>query len=301
MPYLFSLNPPGPASKLALWSMTALLFCLLSLFATIDAFSQSRQPSTCLAIAQNQTPLPIINTSAAHQGFTPVQSDQYSVNIRYVTHSTYRIESPEGVVIATDFSGNAGAGKRPDIVTMNHAHGTHFTHFPDTNIPHVLKGWGEEGGKASHYLELNDTLTRNVSSDIYRGGVLIEADGNSIFIFEIAGLCIGHVGHLHHTLTPEHFAAIGRLDVLMIPVDGGRTMSIEGMSNLARQFRSSMILPMHWFSGYSLQRFIQNVSASFAIDMRNDSSLDVSLNSLPGRPTVVVLQPEISERFDFGD
>jgi hypothetical protein len=25
-------------------------------------------------------------------------------------------------------------------------------------------------------------------------------DGNSVFIFEVAGLCIGHLGHLHHEL-----------------------------------------------------------------------------------------------------
>lgn len=279
--------------------------CIAAIAALIIAIppsaAQSSRPSTCLAIADNQKAPKILKVSSGPSDLLNIQADSYSVNIRYVTHSSYRIESPKGVVIVTDFNGSAGSGKVPDIVTMNHAHGTHFTLFPDKAIPNVLTGWGENGGKADHYFQLEDTLTRNVSTDIYRGGILVEELGNSIFIFEIAGLCIGHLGHLHHTLTPEHFAAIGRLDVLMVPVDGSMTLSIEGMSNLSRQFRSSIILPMHWFSGFSLERFIKKMSSGFAIDWRDNSALDVSLNSLPGSPTVIVLQPEIVESYDFDD
>ena len=44
---------------------------------------------------------------------------------------------------------------------------------------------------------VDDVYIRNVPTDIRNGGAM-EADGNSIFIFEVAGLCIGHLGHLHH-------------------------------------------------------------------------------------------------------
>ncbi|MEY9138330.1 hypothetical protein ACVIWV_010144 [Bradyrhizobium diazoefficiens] len=30
----------------------------------------------------------------------------------------------------------------------------------------------------------------------------------------VAGLCIGHLGHLHHKLDDSHFAQIGRLDIV---------------------------------------------------------------------------------------
>jgi len=119
-------------------------------------------------------------------------------------------------------------------------------------------------------------------------------------VVEVAGLCIGDVSHVHHKLTGEQFAASGRLDVLMIPVDGSYTLSIEGMSELARQFRSSAILPMHWFSGYSLRRFIQNVQTSFEVDIRDGSEVELSLNNLPATPTVIVLQPELGAGFGFG-
>ena len=72
-------------------------------------------------------------------------------------------------------------------------------------------------------------------------------DGNSIFIFEVAGLCIGHLGHLHHKLDDSHFAAIGRLDIVMVPIDGTYTMSLDGISDITRRLRASVVLPMHRF------------------------------------------------------
>lgn len=303
---------PGPSAHIHAGSiLTAIVALALSVMMALIANAVSpapataqtenpRRPSTCLAMAGllQQPKLWPAAIGSSSQKFAQSQAD--TVRIRYAVHSTYRLESPQGIVLATDFAGRAGTGRLPDVVTMNHAHGTHYTSVPDPGIPHVLRGWGNSQAPASHYLEVGDVLVRNVTTDIYSGGVLIEADGNSIFIFEVAGLCIGHVGHLHHTLTPEHIAAIGRLDVLMIPVDGGLTLSIQGISDLARQFRASIILPMHWFSGYSLQRFVDNISTSFAVDIRQESELTVSLASLPANPTVIVLQPELGTGFGFG-
>ena len=280
---------------------TAIAATIIVILGVDPVAAQQRKPSTCLAIAGRDTALNIWNASSQVK-FGPqlVQAESDKVNIRYATHSTYRITSPGRLVIATDFAGRAGTGRLPDVVTMNHAHTTHYTMSPDPGIQNVLKGWPTDGIPANYHMELADVLIRNVTSDIYRSGILIQENGNSIFIFEIAGLCIGHVGHLHHTLTSEHFAAIGRLDILMVPVDGSVTMSVEGMSELARQFRSSIILPMHWFSGFSLQRFLQNMSENFAIDIRNESDMDASLFSLPSTPTVVVLEPELGQGYGFG-
>lgn len=98
-------------------------------------------------------------------------------------------------------------------------------------------------------------LVRNVSTDIRSvyGGV--EERGNSIFVFEVEGLCIGHLGHLHHVPSDEQFAALGRLDVVMAAVDGGTTMPLPEMIAVLKRLKSSVIIPMHWFSQFSLDRF----------------------------------------------
>ena len=70
------------------------------------------------------------------------------VAITYAGHSTYYIETPAGVRIATDFSGAYTTGRLPDVVTMNRAHSTHYSLFPDARIPLVLRGWGDDGQPA---------------------------------------------------------------------------------------------------------------------------------------------------------
>src|SRR5205814_10573215 len=92
-------------------------------------------------------------------------------------------------------------------------------------------------------------------------------DGNSIFIFEVAGLCIGHLGHLHHKLDDSHFAAIGRLDIVMVPIDGTYTMSLDGISEITRRLRASVVLPMHRFMT-PLDEFMRRTGQQFAIDQR---------------------------------
>ena len=53
------------------------------------------------------------------------------VAITYAGHSTYYIDTPGGVRIATDYNGAYTMGRLPDVVTMNRAHSTHYTLFPD--------------------------------------------------------------------------------------------------------------------------------------------------------------------------
>jgi L-ascorbate metabolism protein UlaG (beta-lactamase superfamily) len=134
-------------------------------------------------------------------------------------------------------------------------------------------------------------LIRNVQTDV-RGFGAVRQNGNSVFIFEVAGLCIGHLGHLHHIPDAAQFAAIGRLDVLMVPVDGGYTLDLPSMMQVVRRLRSSVVLPMHWFSGASLEAFIGEMQAEFDVVRPQDSQIDLSLSRLPGRPTIMVLEPE---------
>ena len=99
-------------------------------------------------------------------------------------------------------------------------------------------------------------LIRNVTTDIrgfgFDGGVRVP-DGNSIFIFEVAQLCIGHVGHLHHELGAEDLAFLGQLDIVMVPVDGSMTMSQAAMVETLKIVKARLVLPMHYFGLATLQ------------------------------------------------
>ena len=252
----------------------------------IPAAAQQPLRSECLAMAG--APPRAVPVSLRRVAARPEE-----VAITYVGHSTYYIDTPGGVRIATDFNGAYRTGRLPDVVTMNRAHSTHYTLFPDPKIKHVLQGWGENGQPAHIGLRVDDVYIRNVTTDIRRyygegsGGEMIR-DGNSIFIFEVAGLCIGHLGHLHHKLDETHFAAIGRLDIVMVPIDGTYTMSLDGVSEITRRLRSSVVLPMHRFAT-PLEEFMRLIGQQFAIDQRGERTLKISRDTLPSTPTVIIL------------
>ena len=242
-------------------------------------------PSSCIAMAQS---LP----NVIYANFTPqfAQADvaKGEVTITYVGHSTYAIDTPSGVRAATDYSGRYPVEPMPRVVTMNKAHSGHFTPSPDPSIEFPLPGWGEGGQPARHRVVVGDLYVRNVPTDIRTWDGGMEIDGNSIFIFEVAGLCIGHLGHLHHDLTDKHYAAIGRLDVLMVPVDGGMTQSLTNMSRIAERLYSSVILPMHRHST-PMGEFLSLMGEGFAVDYRSERSITLSLSTLPRQPTIVIL------------
>ena len=186
--------------------------------------------------------------------------------ISYVTHSTFLIQTPKGVDVATDYAGYAGPGGPPRIVTMNNAHETHYTSFPDPRIEYVLRGWPDAGEeRAKHRVAVEDLKIRNVTTDIIgydRGRI---PSGNSIFIFELGDLCVAHLGHLHHVPTEAQFADIGFLDVVMAPVDGGLTLNHEDMATVLQRLEAKLILPMHYFGQGTLERFLTQLGGQFDI------------------------------------
>ena len=254
---------------------------LFALSATLAA-AQARPPvSQCQAIAER---LPDVKFAS----FMPVAFEAPKVTITFIGHSTFLIESPGGIRIATDYSGFPLPGGPPDVATMNKAHQTHFTLTPYPNIGTVLHGWSDTPGEPiNHDLVVGDTYIRNVTTDIRAWGAF-EADGNSIFIFEVADLCIGHLGHLHHELADSHIAEIGRLDVVMVPVDGGLTLGAESMKNVIERLHASLVLPMHR-TGPPVRAFAAMLANDYDVVYSDSRTITVSLASLPRPPQILLL------------
>jgi L-ascorbate metabolism protein UlaG (beta-lactamase superfamily) len=217
-----------------------------------------------------------------------LQPDQ--VRLTYVGHSTFLIESPQLVRIATDYNDYVKPPVIPDIATMNHAHDTHYTDHPDPAIKHVLRGWGPSPDQpARHDITVRDVRVRNVPTNIrtWSGGT--ERHGNSIFIFEIANMCIAHLGHLHHTLDQQQLNEIGRIDVVMVPVDGNMTLDLDGMIEVLTALKAPLMIPMHYFSAFTLNRFLNRVRDMWDVEYAEIPSTLVSKTTLPAKPKVLVL------------
>lgn len=270
-----------------MWAKAAALLMATALPAT----AQDRTPSHCLAFAENDAP---IHYASAHDGLVKDE-----VLITYVGHSMYMIDTVGGLRAVTDYNGWIGnATKQPDVVTMNVGHTSHYTEFPDPDIKHVLRGWDPEGGVADHLLDLGEMLIRNVTTDIRSAFTGQLPDGNSIFVFEVGGMCIGHLGHLHHVPTDEQFARIGRLDVVMAAVDGGMTIDLPSMIQIMKRFKARVVLPMHWFGSGTLNAFLFGMQDEFDVIRLDQASLKMSLDRLPSRPTIFVTLPQFVEEYE---
>ena len=260
---------------------------ILAALLVSPAAAQDRRPSHCIAIADAAPGIAYV-----HKASWQDPLEEFTIRLSYIDHSMFLLQTIGGLSAVTDYTGFIGAVDLvPDVVTMNNAHSSHWTANPDSRIPHVLPGWPQDGAPADYGLDLGEMYVRNITTDIRSQFGGSRDDGNSIFVFEVEGLCVGHLGHLHHEPDEAQYAALGRLDVVMAAVDGGLTVDLPTMTRIVKRLKSSIVIPMHWFSNASLDRFLAGVSDEFAITRDGVSSIEVSLRSLPARPTVVVLEP----------
>ncbi|MBA5778992.1 MBL fold metallo-hydrolase [Stappia sp. F7233] len=212
------------------------------------------------------------------------------LQIRYIGHSTFEIETPTGLRIATDYNGTMKPDRIPNVVTMNGAHGTHFTFNPEPEIEHVLLGWNPEGGPMDHDLTIRDVRIRNIQTNTRGWDGETRRLGNSIFIFETAELCIAHLGHLHQRLTDEDLTRLGRIDIVFVPVDGSVTLGHDSMAEVLQAIGPRVVIPMHAFTYGSLQSFSARLAlAGYQVELSDSPVYIASRATLPAAPTLLVL------------
>ena len=264
-------------------------FC--ALFSASPALAVER----CLALAS----APAVGPRIERTNFRPrvpetrfthqVQLKREEARLTFVGHATFLIESAEGVSIATDYNDYVKPSVMPDIVTMNRAHDSHYTNFPEPGITHVLRGWRDTGEPAEHDVKFKDVRVRNIPTHI-RGWTGGPAEfGNSIFVFEVGEFCIAHLGHLHHTLKPGQLGLLGQMDVVLVPVDGSYTMDLDGMIQVLKDIRAPLIVPMHYFSRLTLERFLGRIRQDFDVRESTEATIVLNRAMMPRKTEVLVL------------
>jgi L-ascorbate metabolism protein UlaG (beta-lactamase superfamily) len=211
-----------------------------------------------------------------------------AVAVTFLGHASFLIESPAGVRIVTDYNDAIRSPVTPDIVTMNNAHPTHYSEAVEPGVKYVLRGWDPGGGVATHRLEYRDVRIRNVPTNVRElGGT--RYNGNSIFVFEIADLCIAHLGHLHHTLTQTHLAELGTIDIVMVPVDGVWTLNQEDMIEVLQQIKPKVVIPMHIFTRATLDKFLSRIGDLYTVRNASSRTAVFSQPELPQTAEILVL------------
>lgn len=176
--------------------------------------------------------------------------EKEQVSIRWFGHACFLLESSKGTKILTDpFNDKVGYSipkVTPTIITVSHEHPDHNYVEPYKEALKVLRGIDLKSGNW-HEVDQKVKDVRVYTVPVYhdeQGGK--ERGRNSVFVFEMNGLRIAHLGDLGHTLTPEQLKRIGALDILFLPVGGVYTIDSKNAKTVAGQLKPKVIIPMHY-------------------------------------------------------
>lgn len=130
-----------------------------------------------------------------------------------------------------------GAKPTADIVTVSHDHPGH------ANIGAVKEGYALINGPGEY--EIHDVFIYGFRS--YHDGARGAEHGyNTIFVIEVEGMRIAHLGDLGHDLTPDITQALENIDVLLIPAGGGNVISSEIASKIIGHIEPNVVIPMQF-------------------------------------------------------
>src|SRR5260370_12135924 len=154
------------------------------------------------------------------------------VTIRWHGQSFFEIQSSKGTRIVTDPHFIDALGRpdvSADVILISHEHDDHnqpeaVKNFQRAKILHGLRG----SAKRPEWNAIDETFrdVRIRSVGVYHDKVEGMAKGkNTIFVLEMDGLHIVHLGDLGHLLSDKDIKKIGPGDVLMIPGGGVYTLN----------------------------------------------------------------------------
>jgi L-ascorbate metabolism protein UlaG (beta-lactamase superfamily) len=239
------------------------------------------------------------------------------VHIRWHGQSFFEIVSTKGTRIVTDPHAIEAYGRpmvKADLVLMSHFHVDHTRLDAITNIKEakqinaLKKG---EGGRGEEWNVLDEQFkdvhlqTMGAFHDDMAGAL---RGKNGVFILDMDGLRIVHLGDLGHPLSRAQLKKLGKVDVLMIPVGGVYTLNgLEAQKVVAQIKPSRYILPMHYGTRVyndllDLEYFLddQKMGTVQRFKTSNELTIDPKAEA-PKEPIVAILHWEKKGRTEKKD
>lgn len=213
--------------------------------------------------------------------------------IQWLGHSSFLIVSSDGRKIVTDpYTTGAYQGTfnyapiriSPDIVTVSHEHADHNGAADLPNHFDVVSGAEErtvqgikiKGVEAAHDSESGAVRGMNV-----------------IFVMEIDGMRVCHLGDLGHVLSAHQIAQIGSVDILLVPVGGYYTIGPDEADQVIKQLNPKIAIPMHFKTDkveFPIQPVSEFIKGKDNVQVRPGSELEIAEEQLPAQTVIIVLQ-----------
>ena len=208
------------------------------------------------------------------------------MEIVWLGHSSFRIRSREATVITDPCPPSTGydIGKpTADVVSLSHAHDDHTYLKAVAGKPIVVDGPGE--------YEISGAFLTAIPTyhDGEKGG---ERGKNLVFVIEMEGIKICHLGDLGHVPTADQAEGMTGADVLMIPVGGDSTIDGAKAAEIVPTLDARIVIPMHYKTPVSkgdlesADRFLKEMQATA---VQAQPKLSLSYNTVPSDTQVILL------------
>jgi L-ascorbate metabolism protein UlaG (beta-lactamase superfamily) len=227
------------------------------------------------------------------------------LTLRWHGQSFFDLTTSKGTRIVFDPHAIEAYGRQnvsADLVLLSHFHTDHTRIEVIDNVKKAkiltglkdLKGDGKQVEWNAIDETFKDVKIRTVGSYHDSTGGM-QRGKNGIFVVEVDGLKIAHLGDLGHELSAAQVKKIGPVDVLLIPVGGVYTINGSDAKKVVEQLKPKrFIIPMH----YGTKVYDDLLSAEEFLDDNEDGTVEqFKTNELvldaskpaPKKPVIAVL------------
>lgn len=213
------------------------------------------------------------------------------MEIQYLGHSCFRIKGKDAILLTDPYSPQIGlklAKTSADIVTISHQHYDHDNSAvvigtTKRQNPFIISGPGE--------YEISGVFVYGLASfhDQVKGA---KRGTNTIYVINIDGIRLAHLGDLGHRLTDEQLEEVNGVDILFVPVGGKYTIDAQQAVEVVGQIEPRIIIPMHYkVSGLKIdiapvEEFLKDMGVE---ETKPQDKLIITKEKLPEERKVVVL------------
>jgi len=214
------------------------------------------------------------------------------MEITYLGHASFKIKGKNISLIIDPFNEKIGQKfpkQKCDLLLVTH---DHFDHNCIENVSEyklLINGPGEyESGGVFVY----GVSTKHDNNNGSKRG------DNTIYLIEIDGFNVLHLGDLGHELKEETLEKIHQVDVLLIPVGGKYTIDAETAVKVISLLEPGIVVPMHYKTDtltdsegmQGVDKFVEEMGADQGA--RKEDKLKLTSESdVPEETETVLLKP----------
>ncbi|MEK7103349.1 MAG: MBL fold metallo-hydrolase [Patescibacteria group bacterium] len=210
----------------------------------------------------------------------------------FLGNSCFKIQTndKETTLLLDPFDGTAGtlSKQTADVILCSsdrsdHGYADVVKRISETS-PFVINNPGEYDVKG---ISIQAVSIKQDAPDV-KGG----SEYATLYSMGIEGVFVGHMGALNRPLKEAELEALGRIDVLLLPVGGGHVLSAKAAVEVISQLEPRMVIPCHYAMKESklelgtLQSFIKESG------MKTDEAVDklkIIKKELPGEDTKCIV------------